>query len=136
MPQELWKIFNIPVFLHHIKAMKACIFIPHLWEHRIEEKMLHLYFLPRSDTEKITTTTHQKCVYTTKMELYHVYIHKLFFVFLFRLLWQNGICRITSIKLRLTVVFGVHYFISIPRRLWYIAMKFWKELSISQSLKK
>ena len=38
-----------------------------------------------SDTEKIITTIHQICVYTTVLVVYHKYIQKLVFLFLFGL---------------------------------------------------
>ena len=40
---------------------------------QMRKKIAPSFFLRLSETEKITTTTHQNSVYTTKMGVYHVY---------------------------------------------------------------
>ena len=46
---------------------------PHLCEQRTEKKYRMCTFYVKAVMEKITTTTHQQCVFTTKTVVSHVY---------------------------------------------------------------
>ena len=68
------KIFNIFIFLHHIKAVieisinvwKRVQIIPHLCERRIIKKIMHVHFYNVRETEKIQLCLHNTIHETEK----------------------------------------------------------------------